>query len=174
MSQPPDSANRRPLYILGVTACIIAPALLLYAFLTQSEIRAYRQEGVPAEARVIELNRSLPFSFSRYFRPVTNYSLEVSYLTTSILNKGDVTFATIDELVSPSEWEALQAGDQVDILYLPDDPKNDVVLRSSLENPRPALAERYDFAVGVFVVGVIFIIGDRQLRIRNDTSHRRR
>jgi hypothetical protein len=87
--------------------------------LSQDQLERYRQTGVTAEATVDQIDNA-------------QHSLRVMFMTRLTGGVvGDYVSATLD--VNKSTWDAVDKGGKIEVVYLPDDPANNVVARQTME-----------------------------------------
>lgn len=87
--------------------------------LDKSQLESYRQTGIPVEATVDEIDNA-------------QHTLRVMFLTPlSGGNSGDLVAATLD--VNKSVWDAVNEGEKLEVVYLPEDPESNVVAKRMLE-----------------------------------------
>jgi len=144
--------NAAPLLkVFGFLVIFFGLMFLLYAWGSQANYQKFLSEGKEAEGTIIEKwnERS---GKSRYFY------VRVSFSDKSIMEGGQLYFARAE--VTGSLWEDLETNEKVTILYLPEDPEEEVVLKISTEPKNLAPIETYDFAYYTMGLGLLmFIIG---------------
>ncbi len=86
--------------------------------LEESKLPIYRQKGVTVQATVSDVDSA---------RQV----LEVMFMTSLSGGMGDFVSATLD--VSKSVWDSVNQGGRIEVIYLPQDPENNVVAKKMLE-----------------------------------------
>ncbi len=138
------------LFALGSMCLLITPFLLGYAYLSQSELKEYRRDGVVVEANVID-------KWDEYSPPSgSDYYVEVGFLVGSILEGGEFYMPTIDdEYILASTWASLQPGDKIDVVYLPHDPENTTLLQAALDSANLAPIHRYETSLVALVIGIV-------------------
>ncbi len=138
------------LFTLGFTCLFVTPLLLLYAYLSQSELEEYRRDGVVVEANVID-------KWDKYSPPSgRDYYVKVGFFVGSILEGGELYMPTIDdEYILASTWASLQPGDKIDVVYLPHDPENTTLLQAALDSANLAPIHRYETSLVALVIGIV-------------------
>jgi hypothetical protein len=132
---------------LEITAFVIAPLLLLLAYLSQSTIREYRQNGVSVQARVISKEKG-----SSQLEP---YCIKVGFFDKSILEGGTLYMPEICELVSGPVWASYEPDDDIAIVFLPEDPEGKAILQDALDPANLALIHKYVTGLVVLAAGGI-------------------
>lgn len=130
-----------------ITAFLIAPMLLLLAYLGQSTLREYRQNGVSGKAHVISKGEG-----SSQLEP---YCIKVGFFDKSILEGGTLYMPEICELVSGPVWASYEPEDEIAIVFLPEDPEEKAILQDSLDPANLALIHKYVTGLVVLAVGGI-------------------
>lgn len=138
-ARPEPQRSSSPLAILGTTALIVGLGLLVLALMQRARIGRFRREGIEAEARVIGIyeDRDMGEGVGEGAN-----CLEISYFDAPLLEGGELYFADICEFVSPSVRRSLRRDDRVAIVYLPQTPSEDVLLKAVVEkgaSPVPAI-----------------------------------
>lgn len=117
-----------PLTILGVTALIVGVGLLGLVLIQRARISRFRRDGV-----------------------------EVSYFDAPLLEGGDLHFAAICEFVPPAMRRSLRRDDRVPIVYLPQEPSEDVLLKTVVENgvgPVPTMLGAIGITLGAVLLAI--------------------
>jgi hypothetical protein len=86
--------------------------------LDKSRLESYRQIGIAVEATVDEIDSD-------------QHTLSVMFVTSLSSRIADFVSATLD--VSKSAWDSVNKGESIEVVYLPQDPKNNVVAQRALE-----------------------------------------
>jgi len=126
---------------LAIISLALALLMLVYAFLSQKELDAFRQRGIHASASVIDKVQK------------GKNQVSMSYLDPTS-PQGTVTrLATIDQFVSAKTFLLLQVGDEVGIVFLAEDPIHKVILEAALDPANLAPYNRYDLGLILLASG---------------------
>jgi hypothetical protein len=126
---------------LGIINLALALLMLVYGFLSQNELDAFRQHGIYARASVIDKVQK------------GKNQASVSYLDRTS-SEGEVTrLATINQFISTKTFLPLQVGGEVAIVYLAEDPINKVILEAALDPANLAPYNRYDLGLILLASG---------------------
>ena len=90
----------------------VLPSVLEAGILEESQLSLYRQKGVTVPATVSDVDSS-------------QQMLEVMFMTSLLGAEGDFVSTTLK--VSKEIWDAVNQGERIEVIYLPQDPKNNVV-----------------------------------------------
>lgn len=144
--------NVGPLLVtFGMLVVIFGIGFLLYAWGSQGTFEEYLENGKEAEASITE-------KWEERSGRSRNYYVRVSYFDKSVLEGGTLYFA--DAQVVGFLWDDLEVEQEVRILYLPDNPEENVVLKQSTDPKNFAPIERYSFGGYTLLVGgIMFLAG---------------
>ena len=145
------------LLALQVTAFVVAPLLLLFAYLSQSTIREFRRNGVPVDARVVH-----KWERSSEFAP---YCIQVSFFDKSILEGGTLYMPEICELVSGPVWASYEEDDRIEVVVLETD-KEKAILLDSMDPANLAPIHKYVSGLVALSLGIA-LAGLRALANQN-------
>lgn len=107
-----------------MTACLFGCMIAC----NNSELVNYRGKGIQTTAEVTAKFRTHEGS-----KKVLTNHVEVIYFDGEPLAEDtEVVITSITKFVTDDLWEALETGDSVVVLYLPEDPENNTILKDSL------------------------------------------
>ena len=162
----------RPDWIaLALTTLLFTAMLWGIMAIQQSEIRKFRREGLPANATVRERVTKTEHSSSSDTN-TTVYELTVTFMNRANvveegisvdLQSGEFDFGTIDigefqrakVRITRDSYDTINIGDDVPILYLPDDPSA-AKLATEVANWRPTIIQVF-MAITIIVALALFI-----------------
>lgn len=127
----------------------------------QAKTQQYRETGITTTARVAGKH-------SRRTRQITsggsnynfNYSLELTFFTetgtedsNALVQIGDLVLTEIE--VAKSYWNSVQEDEQIEVVYLPDNPEEDVIPKARLKEQGIHPGVFFLLAAGCFLAGAI-------------------
>ncbi len=158
---------------LSLTSLLFTAMLWGIMAIQQSEIRQFRREGIPAKAtvqdRVKKSERSSSTGSSSIIHELTVTFMDRSNVVeeemTIDLQEGEFDFGTIDVgefqraefTITGKSYDAINVGDTVEILYLPDDP-SEAKLAEEVANWRPTFIQIF-MGITIVVALALFIKG---------------
>lgn len=107
--------------------------------LEESRLASYGQTGVTVQATVDDINSD-------------QRTLRVMFMTSLSSGLGDFVSATLD--VSKSAWDSVDKGGRIEVVYLPQDPENNVVAKRMLEEGAVSPYLMSGLALLAFALGV--------------------
>jgi hypothetical protein len=137
---------------LAIISLVLALLMLVYAFLSQKELDAFRQRGIHVNASVIDKVQK------------GKNQVRVSYKDPTS-SQGSVTrLATINQFISAKTFLLLQVGEEVGILFLAEDPIHKVILEAALDPANLAPYNRYDLGLILLASGGFALLIRRGLK----------
>lgn len=131
---------------LAIISLTLALLMLVYAFLSQKELDAFRQRGIHTSASVIDkLHKG-------------KNQVRVSYNDPPSSQSTVTRLATINQFVSTKTFLSLQVGDEVGIIFLAEDPIHKVILEAALDSTNLAPYNRYDLGLILLASGGLALL----------------
>lgn len=140
----PSQGDWNMLAVIGIVVAVIGLLILVYAFFVRSEMSKFVNSGVQTEAIVM--------GGEMLDGDVTAYSLDVSF--------GDFdekVEATIDSYLTEDIWNSYEIGDQVDVIFLPDNPEK-VILAETAGFDKLSPVASYPIGIGGVIVGSLMAV----------------
>ena len=158
---------------LSLTTLLFTAMLWGIMAIQQSEIREFRGEGISANATVVDRDKRSERSSSTGNRS-TVHELTVTFMDRSNvveeemtidLQEGEFDFGTIDIgefqraefTITGKSYDAINVGDTVEILYLPNDP-SEAKLAVEVANWRPTIIQIF-MGITIVIALALFIKG---------------
>ncbi len=165
MSKKPTTLNSKNfIYALGIFLTIISLMYGVKMVYDYSQIRIFSSDGVGATATVTDLSDStthfLGGTSNKVYLVGANFVAELADNT----ELGDFVIPDVHDVsisVDPGSYRGLSLGDEVDVLYLPDDPEK-AILHSSIDVFEKTFFKRTATIIVTLVVGILMIVFGRK------------
>ncbi|MBN1618423.1 hypothetical protein JW887_03720 [Candidatus Dojkabacteria bacterium] len=150
---PTNTTNSKPADIwlgFGIISVFLGVIVLIMNIYNASIIKKYQDQGV--ETTGIVYNGGYTKEVGKSTRK--DFWLEVSFYTE---DDEYIVDGKIDELLSSTQYDNADIGEEVDIVYLADDPKESVVLKDSVDKDNVgSFGTTYLVPIVIFGIGLAF------------------